>query len=282
MMRIGVGNVVISPILDGIIQLDPSEAAPQIDVDGLALENPGLIDANDRMPTPVACFLVFEGEHITLVDTGIGPWRRNGMPRGTLDTKLRRAGVLPDDVSLVVLTHLHDDHVGWNTVRNNAGATRRYFPKAEYVVHSEEWDFWTKPEQLAAEGFEYLADSVLPIAEDDKLRLVGDDACLTRSVTVVSTPGHTPGHVAFGIYSEGERALLIGDVSHYAGQLNHPEWSPVWDSDPALSADTRARVFDEAEAAGALLLPTHYPFPAIGQIVRVNGRRVFGPARGSS
>jgi glyoxylase-like metal-dependent hydrolase (beta-lactamase superfamily II) len=280
MMRIDIGNVVITPILDGVIQLDPREAAPQVEIDTLALENPGLIDANGWMPTPVACFLVFEGEHVTLVDTGIGPWQRNGMPRGTLDAKLARAGIRPHDVNLVVLTHLHDDHVGWNTIEDDTGKAQRFFPHAEYVVHSTEWQYWTSPEQRAAEGCEYLAESVLPIAYEDKLRLVTDDGSLTRSLTIVSTPGHTPGHIAVGIYSKGERALLIGDVSHYVAQLNHPEWSPVWDTDPELSANTRARLFDSAEAEGALLLPTHYPFPAIGQVIRVRGRRIFGAFEG--
>jgi glyoxylase-like metal-dependent hydrolase (beta-lactamase superfamily II) len=265
----------------GSIQLDPSEGAPQIDIDTFALENPGLVDANGVSATPVACFLVHESQHLTLIDTGVGQRQRHNLPRGTLDSKLQHAGIRPEDINLVVLTHLHDDHVGWNTVDDLSGRPKPYFEHAKYVVYTQEWDYWTHADRRSADGYEYLADCVLPLEDYDRLLLVPDERALTQSLTIVSTPGHTPGHIALGIDSRGERALLIGDVSHYIGQLNHPEWSPIWDWDQKLSAKTRSILFDKAEAQGSVLLPTHYPFPAAGRIVRVQGRRLFGPFAGA-
>jgi glyoxylase-like metal-dependent hydrolase (beta-lactamase superfamily II) len=210
------------------------------------------------------------------VDSGLGNRPRPNFPRGRLDEALADAGVAPGEIDAVLNTHLHIDHVGWNTIDLPDGRREVFFPNARFAIQQKEWDFWMTPEQMQQPGNAHLVECVEPLRDSGRIDFFTErGTAFDENLTFVASPGHTPGHVAIGIYSAGERAIIIGDASHHPVQLDHPDWSPAFDTDPVQSARTRDRLFDEAAADGRLWLAGHWPHPGIGRIVRLDGKRVF-------
>ena len=151
------------------------------------------------------------------------------------------------------------------------GRPRLFFLNATFLFQQAEWDYWTQPAVMEQPGGEHIAECVLPLADAGHLRLVREDEVATEDLTFVPTPGH----VSVGIYSAGERAIILGDASHYPAQLDHPEWSPVWDVDPRQAALTRDALFDAIAADGRTLIAGHWAYPGFGRLRRLRGRRVF-------
>jgi glyoxylase-like metal-dependent hydrolase (beta-lactamase superfamily II) len=274
MKPVTIGNVEILPLLDTGLLMDPKFFFPS-QADKMLREYPGLLDERNLMRVAVTCFLVRSGGKTIMVDSGLGNRRRPRFPRGHLDETLQGAGVAPSDIDLVVHTHLHIDHVGWNTVDEEDGSRRVFFPNATFVIQQTEWDYWMTPERLADPSNEHLVQCVEPLRDTGRIRFVDGELALDQNLTFVPAPGHTPGHVAIGIASAGERAVIIGDASHHPVQLDHPDWSPSADTDPVLSAKTREKLFDDAEHDGRTWLAGHWEHPGVGRIVRLDGRRVF-------
>jgi glyoxylase-like metal-dependent hydrolase (beta-lactamase superfamily II) len=277
-VTIAIGNVQITPVVDAYLTLDARQAAVGVPPSVVAASTPGLVDEAGQMHLPVICHVLRSGGEVIVVDSGIGRRQRPGWPIGELDAGLRRVGVDPADVAIVVNSHMHGDHVGWNTVDDVNGVPRPFFPNARYVFQRTEWNHWIQPDRLAAVGNEHLSECVASLVDQANLDIVRSDAAISPELNFVPTPGHTPGHVAIGVSSSGERALIVGDATHYLGQLNHPDWSPAWDLDPVEAARTRSKLFEafEGDPAG-LLFTSHWPFPGAGRIVRVRGKRVFRP-----
>lgn len=182
-----------------------------------------------------------------VVDTGLGNDKQGrGVPtwnnrNGPFLETLSQAGFPPDSIDTVMCTHLHVDHVGWNT-RLVDGQWVPTFAKARYVFGRAEYEYWRdhsgRPDQAAV-----FNDSVKPIVDAGKADLVASDARLTEEITLIPTPGHSPGHVSLHIVSDGEEALLSGDVAHHPCQMAHLDWSSTADSDPVQSAATRRQLF---------------------------------------
>ncbi len=152
--------------------------------------------------------------------------------------------------------------------------TRRlFFPNARHFVQQSEWDYWMRPKVVASQ--EHLRDCISPLEAEGRVELFEGEKALDASVTLVPAPGHTPGHVTVGIYSQGERAIIIGDASHHPLQLDHPDWSPSADTDPKQSAATRESLFEDAIGDGRTWIAGHWANPGIGRIVRLEGKRIF-------
>jgi glyoxylase-like metal-dependent hydrolase (beta-lactamase superfamily II) len=226
------------------------------------------LDPGGAVPLNFGAFLVAEGERLTLVDTGLGG-RANG-PGGKLPSELERAGVRPEQISTVVITHLHPDHVGWNTVDRD-GRPEVLFANARHIVQRRDWEFFTRPEIKAAHPFIGLCAE--PLASAGLLDLIEGERSLSAAVSTLFTPGHTPGHQSVLIASGGEKAVITGDATHTPAQVERPDWSLAVDVDPALSARTRADLWDRVEREGLTVCAGHYPYPSTGRIVRVDGRR---------
>jgi glyoxylase-like metal-dependent hydrolase (beta-lactamase superfamily II) len=141
-------------------------------------------------------------------------------------------------------------------------------------VQQQEWDFWMTPESLGRAGSEHLVDCVEPLRNSDRLVMVGSEQVITRDLTCVPAHGHTPGHVAIGIASAGERGIIIGDASHHPVQLDHPDWSPVFDTDPDMGAKTREALMERAIDEQLTWMAGHWS-DGIGRVVRLDGKRVF-------
>lgn len=205
-----------------------------------------------------------------VVDTCVG----NDKPRallggGALQTEflrsLEEAGCPPDAVDTVVCTHLHVDHVGWNTMLVD-GEWVPTFPNARYLIGRREFDHWTS--EGDDDQQEILGDSVQPIFDAGLATLVEMNHRITDEISLIPTPGHTPGHVSVRIESKGERALITGDVLHHPCQFARPHWSPSFDSDPVAGAHMRRAVMEEVADAPVLVIGTHFAAPTAGRVTR--------------
>lgn len=269
-----IGNVEVMPILDAPILMDPRMFMPE-HAEQFLSEYRDQADERGLFGMAITCFLVRSAGKTLLVDTGLGGRQRPGFPRGRLDQALAEADVAPADIDTVLNTHLHIDHVGWNTIDAPDGSREVFFPRARFVFQRKEWDFWMTPERMAEPGNVHLVECVEPLKDTGRIDFFEGEAAFDENLTFIATPGHTPGHVAIGIYSSGERAIIIGDASHHPVQMDHPDWSPAFDIDPVQSAKTRDALFDQAAADGRTWFAGHWPFPGIGRIVRLDGKRVF-------
>ncbi|MDP3633326.1 MBL fold metallo-hydrolase [Phenylobacterium sp.] len=205
-----------------------------------------------------------------VVDTCIGNDRPRSILRGQpLATgflqSMAEVGWSRESVDAVVCTHLHVDHVGWNTKLED-GAWVPTFPNARYLLGKTEFAHWS------AEGDEeqqtILSDSVQPILDAGLAEFVEMDHRISPHLRLTPSTGHTPGHVSVMIESEGESAVITGDMSHHPCQMAHPHWSPSFDSDPRAAAATRARLFAEWADKPILVIGTHYAAPTAGYIMR--------------
>jgi len=216
-----------------------------------------------------------------LIDTGVG----NGKIRhesalwhqrqGTWLEDLAAAGVTPQQVDTVVCTHLHVDHVGWNT-RLEGGRWVPTFPKACYIIPGEEWQFWKWEAEQGREPSGCIADSVTPVVEAGCASLVDDKHEIAPGLRFEPTPGHTPGHVAVRLTTPAGQAVFSGDLMHRTVQVAEPQWNSQFCYDGARARKTREAFVEQHADSGVLLLPAHFPRP--GYIVRRDGGFRFRPA----
>jgi glyoxylase-like metal-dependent hydrolase (beta-lactamase superfamily II) len=278
MTSVKIGTVEVQPMLDTNLLMDPKQFMPA-HADQLLAEYGNQADSRGLFSMSITTFLVRSAGKTYLIDTGLGNRRKPGFPVGKLDMYLQEAGVAPEEIDAVIHTHLHIDHVGWNTVDDEKGGLKFFFPKAQHHIQQKEWDYWVTPEHLAAPGNEHLVQCVEPLTNTGRIVFSDGEVAIDENLVFVPSPGHTPGHVSIGVMSAGEKALIVGDASHHPLQLDHPDWSPIFDVDPVLSVKSRMKLFEEAEADGRTWLAGHWPHPGVGRIVRVEGKRVFQPAQ---
>jgi len=209
-----------------------------------------------------------------IVDTCIGndkPRRMTGNV-GLQTPFLRRladAGVTRESVDAVVCTHLHVDHVGWNTMREGDRWVPT-FPRARYLLARREVEHWQQRDAVAndAEQTALLGDSVQPIFDAGLSQLVEMDHVLSDEVRLLPTPGHTPGHVSVAIHSEGESALITGDFVHHPCQLARPAWAFAYDSDQDAARVQRLAMFAQLADTATLVIGTHFATPTAGFVKR--------------
>lgn len=274
MNKVAIGSVEITPLLDTRLLMSPHMFIPD-HADAFIAEYGHLGDDRGLHPMAITCYLVRSGGKNLLVDTGLGNRRRPNFPVGHLDESLAATGLAPADIDIVLNTHLHIDHVGWNTIDKPDGSREIFFPNAEFWYQQAEWDFWMQPDRMAETGNAHLVECVEPLKDTGRITFVDGEKAIDEHLTYVSTPGHTPGHVAIGIMSQGERAVIVGDASHHPVQLIHPDWSPSFDTDPVQSARTRERLFDLVIDEERTWIAGHWEHPGIGRLHRVDGKRTF-------
>jgi glyoxylase-like metal-dependent hydrolase (beta-lactamase superfamily II) len=224
------------------------------------------------------CFVLRSRGRTILLDTGMGT---AGSPlagvfgvEGALIGGLEAAGIAREDVELVVLSHLHPDHVG-----GNFGADREpAFPRARYLAPAADWSAFHLPEVQAHFPFPFVEQALTPLQALGILELVEGEHELTDEVLLLPAPGHTPGHMNVRIASGGEEAVLVVDALLHPAQVTEPGWSSMFDMDPELDLRTREQLLDRLESGDVLFAASHFPEPAFGRIVRVDGRRVWQPA----
>ncbi|MGF6771810.1 glyoxylase-like metal-dependent hydrolase (beta-lactamase superfamily II) [Paraburkholderia sp. GAS199] len=235
---------------------------------------PGHYDpASGRLLLSMHSWLLDTGRHKILIDGCVGNGKdRPGRPDWCgLDTpfldRLAAAGATPEDIDFVLCTHLHADHIGWNT-RLIGDRWVPTFPNAKYVFSRRENDFWQAKLAADAKGPHLIAyqDSVLPVIEAGQALIVDDYAEIADCLVLEPAPGHTPGHVAIWVKSGEARAVLTGDILHHPIQVKYPQWSCFGCIDQKQSADTRRRVLEATCEHRALLLPGHFMAPHAGYV----------------
>jgi glyoxylase-like metal-dependent hydrolase (beta-lactamase superfamily II) len=217
----------------------------------------------DKLYVPFNPIFINTGSERVLIDTGFAD---NGPPTAG---QLAAAGISREDVTKVVISHFHGDHIGGLRAKDGTPL----FPNAEVLVPEAEWRFWTDENnetaapEAAKPHFQHVRRVFGPIANEVR-RFEWDDEVLP-GVTALAAPGHTPGHTAFRIESDGATMLWLADVTnHPALFVRNPDWSAVFDMDADQARQTRRRMLELAAAEGALVASYHYPFPAVGHIAR--------------
>lgn len=203
-----------------------------------------------------------------VVDTCIGNDKTRGMPPwNNLQTEflkdLNAEGFAPETIDTVLCTHLHVDHVGWNTMLVD-GNWVPTFANARYLMARPEYDHWTR--EGDDEQRQVMSDSVEPVFEAGLVDLVETTEVVCDEVRLVPTHGHTPGHVSILIESKGERAMITGDFVHHPCQMAHPDWAAVVDTDPSQSTAMRRKVFSEHAGKPVLIIGTHFASPSAGYL----------------
>jgi len=231
-------------------------------------------EATGDLGSCIQTYVVRTPERTILIDTCVGDDKpREGWPawhlrRGAYLDDLRRAGSAPEQVDLVVCTHLHADHVGWNT-RLVDGRWTPTFPNATYLFVGDEWEYWRW------ERDECIKDSVAPVVEAGRARLVEGDHLIDRWLRLEPMPGHTPGHVSIRLRTSAGEAVFSGDLMHRTVQVAEPQWSSRFCYDPKRAALTRREFVESHADTGVLVLAAHFPRP--GYIVRADGSYHFVP-----
>ncbi len=259
-----VGNVELVSLTDDHGAGPATVVFPASTMETWRAEYPELLDADKLIHPRYGSVAVRSDGRLIVVDTGGGP------PTGALLDEMKRKGVDREAVDVVVTTHLHPDHVGWNLTD-----TRPTFPNARYLVPKKDYDYWTGPGVL--EESPHVSDSVVPLDALGALDLIEGEHSLTSELTTVPTPGHTPGHVSIAIVSAGVHGFILGDVAHSPAQAHYTDWNPAFDVDPDLAQPTRHRIFDRLEEEGSLVSAGHFPEPGFGRFVRSGGRRRWQP-----
>jgi glyoxylase-like metal-dependent hydrolase (beta-lactamase superfamily II) len=233
---------------------------------------PDFADERGRLKMSIHALVVETASRRIIVDTCLGNDKENrripawNKLQGSFLADLRAAGYPPETIDTVVCTHLHVDHVGWNTMLV-AGRWVPTFPRARYLMGRVEYEHWTSQherEDMAA----MLSDSVIPVRDAGLVDLVETDHRICDEVSLLPTLGHTPGHVSVRIVSQGEEALITGDFMHHPCQIARPHWSSTADSDPDEARRTRERMLGELSERPVLVIGTHFAGATAGRIVR--------------
>lgn len=239
------------------------------------LEPDFLEPGTGRLIMATQSYVLKTAHHTVLIDSCVGndkerrfypPW--SGLSGTKYIDDLAAIGLSVGDIDFVMCTHLHADHVGWNT-RLVDGRWVPTFPNARYVFAETEFGFWS---ELNRKGKKYsdgcIDDSVLPVVEAGQADIVADDYAFNDHIWFEQTPGHTPGHVSIRLQSNGANAIVSGDVVHTPVQVREPGWSAVGCSDRALSAETRRAFLDRYCETDTLVMTGHFPSPSVGHVYR--------------
>ena len=231
---------------------------------------PHFANPDGKVIMSVHAFVIESPGHRMVVDTCIGNDKRRAFPGWNMLqlpflADLEKAGFTRDSIDRVLCTHLHVDHVGWNTMLVD-GKWTPTFPRARYLIGRKEWHHWSKASE--PDTRELLDDSVRPIFDAELADLVESDARITDEIRLEPTPGHTPGHHSVRISSRGQEAVITGDLMHHPVQMAHPEWGSQFDSDFNEAIATRRAFLERYGDEPVLVLGTHFATPSAGRIVR--------------
>ena len=274
--KITIGNVEITSLSDGILEFDLCNFFPSIPSESWGPYEDHLTEEHN-VRFNLACFLVRSDGRNIVVDTGLGPRPADApeTPWGELLNDFSAHGVKPEEIDMVVMTHLHRDHVGWN-LQAQDGRFIPTFPNARYYMSAIDWDATHDP-SLQHDRFPNAPDCVWPLQDLGLAELIEGEHSLTSELTTLPTPGHTPGHMSIMITSQGERGLILGDVLHNTVQVHETDWVSRADIDPEQTRATRRSLMERLEREGTTVLSVHLPKPGYGKIGRMNGRRYWQP-----
>ncbi len=263
-MSAKIGDVTVTPIVEIDWPVKPHwilpDATPENTKPYLDWLAPHYVTDDGLLRLVVQALLVESRGQKIIVDTCVGNDKDRDNPAwnqrdGPFLSLIEDAGFPREEIDLVVCTHLHVDHVGWNTMKRNDEWVPT-FPNARYLWAGEEFDYWSKTRDEI--GSQVFGDSVAPIFEAGLARSVASDHQITPELRFLSTPGHTPGHCAVAISSRGEEAIITGDLMHHPSQCAHPEWGCTFDLDPKRAQATRRDFLERTADRDIAVIGTHW------------------------
>jgi len=270
-----IGDVVITKIVELEMTGGTRFVLPQATPEAcrpLDWMRPHFMDDDGRLKMSVHALVVETPSRRIVVDTCLGNDKQGRSVPGWNNLQshflhdLAAAGFPRESIDTVICTHLHVDHVGWNTTLKN-GRWVPTFPNARHLMGRTEFEYWRDQEEFR-EQVTVFADSVQPIVEAGLTDLVAPGHQVSDEVRLEPTLGHTPGHLSVRISSHGEEAVISGDFLHHPCQMAHPEWAAAVDYDAERSTRTRRDVFAALAGTDTLLIGTHFAGASAGRVVR--------------
>jgi glyoxylase-like metal-dependent hydrolase (beta-lactamase superfamily II) len=259
-----VGAIEILPVHDGTGREKAAEVLTRPGVPDAWSCHSEKLDEQGTLHLELGGFLVRSGDRTVLVDAGVGTIDNGQYSGGGFLTSLQGLGVGPADVTDVVFTHLHFDHVGWATKKGEI-----VFPNATYRVHAADWAHFVE----AADAEPGAVRKLSPLAS--RLETFTEDGALAPGLSARHTPGHTPGSTVYVVADGDERALLLGDVVHSVVELAERDWEAVFDVDPVAASAVRNAIADEVADSADLVVGAHFPGLRFGRVVTTSGSRTF-------
>jgi glyoxylase-like metal-dependent hydrolase (beta-lactamase superfamily II) len=281
-----VGSLELVVLSDGIFRLDAGAVfgvVPRLMWEPLV----GDLDEHHRTSLGLNCLLLQSEGKTILIETGVGDkgrksWLASPLADGNLLSDLAAHALRPEDIDIVINTHLHADHCGWNTrylAADQADRDKKLvptFPRARYFIQRGEWEAARHPNERTRAT--YLAENLTPLEENGQLELVDGETPVTSEVVIIPSPGHTEHHASVVITSSGEVALYVGDIAQHRVQLERTAWVSAFDVLPLVSLETKRRLMERAVRENALVISVHLPFPGAGRMtVTSEGRRKWQP-----
>jgi glyoxylase-like metal-dependent hydrolase (beta-lactamase superfamily II) len=279
-----IGEVTVTRIVE---QVDAHEiqalfpAATTAEVVAIDWLQPHFLTPDGRALLSIHALVIETPSKRVIVDTCVGNdkarvWQFFDHLQMPFLEDLEAAGFPPESFDLVLCTHLHVDHVGWNT-RLSDGRWVPTFPNARYLISRKELDHWGNVTPTAGDSWieiqrQSFADSVQPILDAGLAELVDSPHQVCEEVSLIPTPGHSPGHVSIRVRSQGQEALITGDMSHHPSQLVHLDWGLPIDFDGKQATRTREQVFADAAARSVLVIGTHWAGAGGGRVRKEDGR----------
>ncbi len=253
-----VGELRVDAVMDGVAKL-PATAAFAGTTDEQWEQHRRFLDAEGNIELALGGFLVRSGDRVVLVDAGIGNMTRGPFVGGALLDNLASLGLAPADVTDVVFTHLHFDHVGWATQQGEV-----VFSNAAYRCDARDWDHFVGHDEGSTK-------KLTPIA--NRLETFNGSGPLLPGIDVLAAAGHTPGSTIVVLSSGTDRAMLLGDVVHCPVELLDDEWAGLGDVDPALAKRTRNALARELEGQDVPVVAAHFPGMEFGRLLAAKGKR---------
>ncbi len=279
-VRIEIGDITIHRIVEqeapffAPLDFFPTLTKELLD-EHLGWLQPRFIDpATGKLLLCIQSYLVQTPQHNILIDSCVGnhksrPTRPfwNMLNSDRFEKGLAATGLTVNDIDYVMCTHLHTDHVGWNTRLEN-GRWVATFPRAKYVFADRELAHWTQRQKEDPASCPWVTDSVLPIVEAKRVEMVKSDHALNDLVQLIPSPGHTIDHYSVQIGKHGNDALITGDMIHSPLQARYPEMGMMADLDSAQAGQTRRRLFERFCDSSTLMCTAHFPSPSTGRVTR--------------
>lgn len=283
LQSIQIGEITVTYLPDGGGIVIPGALYPASSDEGWQ-KYPDLLDGEGKFITTIGGFLLEVGDQQIVVDTGIGPVHLDFPGFGPFFggkylESLAQTGVQPEAVTDVVFTHLHLDHCGWTSAAAEGegadGGRSLIFANAHHWVTEAEWTTWYGGDAPVGPHPEFVQQ---PLA--DRIQFLADGQSIAPGISVVSTPGHTPGHISLRLESGGQVGYLLADVLHGAMQLSEPEWSVAFDADPVTARQSRERILAEVTRPGVIVAANHFSNTVFGHIVQDGDVRGWRPLGG--
>ena len=277
------GDLELLVVSDGVLRQDAGAAfglTPRVMWEPYVPE----LDEKHRLAMGLNCLVVRGGGKTVLVETGVGsktgrtPGAAGTEGSGALLQNLAREGIRPEDVDIVVNTHLHFDHAGGNTVIAE-GKPAPAFPRARYLIQKGEWQVASRPNERTRAT--YLAENFEPLEDARQVELVDGEAEIIKGLRLLPAPGHTADHCIVEMNSGDELALYVGELAQHPVMLERIAWISAFDVLPLVSLETKKRVLERALERRALIVSVHAPYPGLGRLRLEEGKRKWEPVETS-